>query len=356
MLGGGSAAGYERALEPRPFDFPSDHGPHPGFRNEWWYLTGNLEGRNGEAFGFQLTFFRIALAPPGAMPAGRSSKWATDQLYMAHFALSDVSGGTFHAFERFRRPALGLAGAHARPFAVWLDDWRLEGPKDGEEPWPLRLQAAEDGAGLDLSLTDVGGRVLQGDRGHSPKGPGIGNASFYYSYPRLEARGTVAAAGREVEVEGTAWLDREWSTSALGDGVVGWDWFSLQLDDGRSLMLYRLRRRDGSQDPWSDGTLVDADGSAHRIEMKKVRLQELDHWRADDGVRYPSRWRLSLPNEALELTVLPRLADQELRLTVRYWEGAVTVSGTSRGNPVAGAGYVELTGYSGRESPAETGG
>lgn len=350
VLGGGPAEGYEQATQPRAFDFPADHGPHPGFRNEWWYVTGNLAGQDpGEAYGFQLTFFRISLAPPGVMPSGRQSRWATDQLYMAHFALTDIDGGSFHAFERFRRPVLGLAGAQAKPFRVWLDDWSLEGPEEaaGSDLWPLRIRARQGGAGIRLQLSDLKGRILQGDRGYSPKGEEPGNASFYYSYPRLQARGTVTVDGRSRPVTGTAWLDREWSTSALGRDVAGWDWFSLQLDDGRELMLYQLRRRDGSPDPSSDATLIAADGSSRRLGREEISLEVQDRWRAADGVTYPARWRLRLPGENLDVFVTPRLENQELRLTVRYWEGTVEVQGTSDGEPVSGAGYAELTGYDG---------
>ena len=266
---------------------------------------------------------------------------------MAHLALTDVSRRRFYAFERFRRPALGLAGAQAQPFRVWLDRWEIRGPEDGSDIWPLRLSAQEDGVGLELELTDRRGRILQGDRGYSRKGPEPGDASFYYSYPRLEARGRVVTEEGSVAVSGTAWLDREWSTSALGEGVVGWDWFSLQLADDRELMIFLLRRRDGSLDRFNDGTLVAADGSTRRIGPEDFSLRVLDRWRAEDGVTYPSRWRLRIPSEELDLEVVPRLEDQELRLSVRYWEGAVTVQGTSRGNKVGGVGYAELTGYAG---------
>ncbi len=347
ILGGVSLAGYRRATDPRPFEFPRDHGPHPSFRTEWWYFTGNLNGPGGRAFGFQLTFFRFALAPPAAGKRGRDSRWATEQLYMAHFALTDLDQGKFYAFERLRRPVLGLAGAQAQPFRVWLDRWQLRGPEQSQDLWPLHLEARAEGVGIDLELTDLRGRVLPGDQGYSRKGPQAGNASFYYSYPRLKARGLVTTQDETFTVTGTAWFDREWGTSALGEGVVGWDWFSLQLDDDRELMLYRLRHPDGTEDPFDHGMLIAADGTTKRLEAAQLNLEVLDRWRTEDGVTYPSRWRLRIPSKKLDLLITPRLQDQELRLSVRYWEGAVTVEGTCAGEPISGQGYTELTGYAG---------
>src|SRR5204863_2426117 len=240
-------AGFTRALAPRALSFPSDHGPHPEFRTEWWYYTGNLRTAAGRHFGFQLTFFRIALAPGAVV---RASAWATRQLYFAHFAVSDVAGARFHAFRRGSREALGLAGASASPFRVWIEDWSAEG--DGSS---ARLRASGGDVALDLELSAAKPIVAQGDRGLSRKGPEPGNASFYYSLTRMPARGIVRLGREILEVSGEAWMDREWSTSALAPGVQGWDWFALQLDDGRELMFYLLRRRDGGVDPFSAGTL-----------------------------------------------------------------------------------------------------
>jgi len=217
-------AGFTRALAPRPLSFPSDHGPHPDFGTEWWYYTGNLRTAAGRHVGFQLTFFRIALAPGAVV---RASAWATRQLYVAHFAVSDVAGGRFHAFSRGSREALGLAGASASPFRVWIEDWSAEG--DGSS---ARLRASDGAVALDLELSAAKPVVAQGDRGLSRKGPEPGNASFYYSFTRMPARGIVRLGRETLEVSGEAWMDREWSTSALGSGVEGWDWFALQLDDG----------------------------------------------------------------------------------------------------------------------------
>jgi predicted secreted hydrolase len=343
-LGPGDAAGFARALAPRPFSFPADHGPHPGFRTEWWYYTGNVETAAGRHFGFQLTFFRTALAPPGTPAGDPGSAWSTRQLYLAHFALTDTAGRRFHAWSRLDRQALDLAGARAAPFRVWLGDWSAESAAPGG--LPVRLRAAEDDVAVDLVLAAEKPVVLQGDRGLSRKGSEPGNASYYYSVSRMSARGTVRAGGEPLAVTGLAWMDREWSTSALGPDLIGWDWLALQLDDGREVMVYRLRRRDGSADAHSAGSLIGVAGAARPLAAGDVTLETLDHWTSPRSrVRYPSRWRLAVPGAGLTLEIEPRLADQELIVGTRYWEGAVRVGGTVAGRPIAGRGYVELVGY-----------
>lgn len=340
-LGGGSTEGFARVLAPRGFVFPEDHGPHAEFRTEWWYYTGNLHTAQGRHFGFQLTFFRIGMA---STMATRASAWASREAYMAHFAVTDTAGRRFHASSRLSRAALGLAGAQAQPFKVWVEDWSAEGVAADAAPVTLRA-AAEDMA---IELTLGGGKpvVLQGERGFDRKGPETGNASYYYSLTRMPAKGRVTVGGASFEVSGLAWMDREWSTSSLGADLVGWDWFALQFDDGRELMLYQLRRADGAPDRFSGGTLVEADGSSRRVGLGDFRIDVLETWAsARDATRYPARWRVTLPRERLELEVTPRLADQELALAVRYWEGAVGVEGRAGGRPIGGAGYVELVGY-----------
>ncbi len=371
VLGGEPDERFARALAPRAFRFPADHGPHPEFRTEWWYLTGNLEGAGGRPFGFQLTLFRSALAPPahggeaqrlrdgpaprlappahggGARGAPALSSWSSDQVYMGHLALTDAEAGTFRAFERFSRGALGLAGARAEPFRVWLEDWVLEGPAQaGQDIFSLTLTAGEGESSLRLVLEPAKPLVLQGENGLSQKGPEPGNASYYYSFTRLLASGTLEIGGETVGVSGTAWMDREWSTSALSAGQVGWDWFALQLDDGHDLMFYQLRLEDGSPDPLSKGSWVDPEGGSRVLGSEEVELEVLDWWTSPlDGASYPARWALRVPSEALEVEVVPLLPDQELELTFRYWEGAVRVRGSRAGTAVEGMGYVELTGY-----------
>lgn len=353
VLGGESVEGFRRADRPRPLRFPEDHGPHPSFRSEWWYLTGNLEGSDGEPFGFQLTLFRNALAPGGEGETG--SAWRTNQIYMGHFAVTDGRRRTFRSFERFSRGALGLAGAEAWPFRVWVEGWELRGPPEeggeGREIFPLSLRAAEGDAALDLVLVPEKPLVLQGDEGLSRKGPDPGNASFYYSFTRLKASGTVTLQGESTSVRGDAWMDREWSTSALSGEQVGWDWFAIQLDDGNDLMVYRLRTAEGRPDSFSEGLWVDPAGHTRRISAEEVEVTVLEEWRSPlDGARYPGRWHLSIPALEVELGVTPLIPDQEMDLSFRYWEGAVGVVGKVRGSPVQGRGYVELTGYSSGET------
>ncbi|MCI0546239.1 MAG: carotenoid 1,2-hydratase [Candidatus Rokubacteria bacterium] len=343
-LSGGDTSGFARATAPRPFVFPHDHGPHPEFRTEWWYYTGNLRAADGRHLGFQLTFFRTALAPPADAALSRGSAWAATQMYLAHLAVTDTRGGRFRAYSRMSREALGLAGAQAEPFRVWLDGWSVEG--EGPTGLPMRLRATGPDVAINLALTSDKPAVLHGERGLSRKGPEPGNASFYYSLTRMPARGAVTIGGERLDVSGLAWMDREWSTSALGADLAGWDWFALQLGDGRELMFYQLRRKDGGVDARSAGTLVDAAGHAEPLAHDAVTVEVIDTWTSpSSGVRYPGRWRLTWRAGALALEVVPRLADQELRVGPRYWEGAVEIRGTDRGRPVTGEGYVELVGY-----------
>jgi len=335
------SAGYLRAEGPIDLQFPADHGPHPDYRTEWWYYTGNLVSEGGEHFGYQLTVFRQALAPP-ASRAERESAWAADQVYMGHFALTDVARGRYHAFERFARGAAGLAGAQAAPYHVWLEDWRAE----EVEPGVVRLQAAEEGLALDLALTDRKGPIPQGDRGYSPKGPG--NASYYYSLTRLETSGVVKVGETGYQVSGLSWMDHEWSTSSLADDQVGWDWFSIQLDDGGELMVAQLRKEDGGIDPFSAGIFIAPDGGTRHLGRDQFEIRVDDTWRSPHtGASYPARWTVTVPPLDLALEIEPHLADQELNVSYAYWEGAVRVEGERAGQAVRGVGYVEMTGYAG---------
>lgn len=338
-----SMDGFSRADKPIQFNFPVDHGPHPDFRTEWWYYTGNLQTVDGRHFGYQLTFFRRALLPPDqATP--RASTWSSPQVYMAHFALTDVQSRQFYAAERLERGATGLAGAEGDPFQVWLRDWRVE----EIEPNVYRLTAAEDDVAINLTLIDNKGAILQGDQGYSQKGPDAGNASYYISLTRLESKGTIEIDRILYNVDGLSWMDHEWSTSALAPDQVGWDWFSIQLDDGSEIMLFQIRKADGSIDPFSGGMLIMPDGSTGRLEKEDFDLQVLDTWTSQrTGGNYPSRWKLVIPAHGLDLLIEPHLADQELNVSYSYWEGAVRVRGTIYNLPVTGDGYVELTGYAG---------
>lgn len=352
LLAGTDTAGYARATEARPFHFPADHGPHPAFRTEWWYATGNLEGPDGRRFGYQLTLFRSAVAPE--VP-DRDSRWATNQVYMAHFAVTDVESGRFRTAERFSRSALGLAGARARPFRAWVEDWSMDGADDGL--FPLELRAGTDSVSVRLTLERGKPPVAQGRDGLSRKGPEPGNASHYYSLTRLPTRGRVTVGDRSVEVEGLSWLDREWGTSALGSDLAGWDWLAVHLDDGHDLMYYRLRRHDGSTAAYSGGAWVAPGGASSRLERDDVHLEPREWWESPDGeARYPVAWTVRVPSRELELAVRAVLSDQEWRRTFRYWEGAVDAEGTRAGEPASGRGYVELTGYAGAPVPGGGGG
>ncbi|MHB8455278.1 MAG: lipocalin-like domain-containing protein [Acidiferrobacterales bacterium] len=340
LLGPASATGYARADRPRTFRFPRDFGPHPGFRTEWWYFTGNLGSTDGRRFGYELTLFRYALSPASPM---RRSHWATNEVYMAHFAITDTNAKRFRYFQQIARAAVGLAGSQARPFRVWVDNWGVQAIAGSRSRW--RLHAAADRVSLNLDLRALMPPVLQGDHGLSRKSVESGNASYYYSIPRFATRGTLSIKGRTISVSGLSWMDREWSTSVLAPNQAGWDWFGLQLSDGSSLMFYHLRRKDGSFDPYSHGSLIDPGGQVTQLGAGDVRLQVLSRWQSPRGGIYPERWRLLIRKPALTLDVTPILADQELDVAVRYWEGAVSVRGRRGNVSLTGRGYVELTGY-----------
>jgi len=337
-LAGGGDTGFRRADGVRNFRFPEDHGPHPGFRTEWWYFTGNLTAENGRHFGLELTFFRLGIT---ATPQPRASGWQDDSVWMAHFAVTDTGRQRFSAAERLARSHSELAFARADPFEVRVEDFSVAAA--GVDA--IRLSAQQDGYAIDLVAAGLEDIVLQGDRGYDAKGPEPGNASYYYSAPNLAVSGTLSAE-RDFSVSGTAWFDREWSTSGLSAGVEGWEWFALQLDDGTRLMYYRLRQTDGSPSPFSGGTLVTADGSALRLGPEAVDAEPTRRWRSrTTGVEYPVAWRLAIPSADLELDVDPVLDGQELDLSVRYWEGAVVARGERSGVATGGTGYLELAGY-----------
>ena len=336
-----SPPAFAHATTVRPFHLPADHGPHFDHQTEWWYYTGNLTDPGGRHFGYQLTFFRRGLSP-GPPPAGPGL--ATNQIYFAHFAITD-SAAARHAFaERWSRGAGDLAGATGAPFAVWLEGWRVE--SENPEGSSLHLAARDGALALDLDLAATKPLVAHGDRGLSPKSDEPGNASYYVGYTRHRTSGRITTASGTFEVAGASWFDHEWSTSALGKGAVGWDWFSLQTSDERELMFFRIRREDGSFEPVSGGTLVEPDGRTRRLALADVRIEVEDHWTSPEtGASYPSRWTLNVPSAGLELLVVPWLADQEMRTSFTYWEGTVRVEGTRAGKAVVGNGYVEMTGY-----------
>lgn len=332
--------GFARALEPRSFSFPGDHGPHFAYQTEWWYYTGNLDAEDGRHFGYQLTFFRRGLTPA---EVSRASDLATTQIYFAHFAITDVSAAKHVFAERFSRGVPSLAGASGDPFGVWLEGWRVDAVDTTGDA--VHLQATDGDMQLDLTLRAEKPIALHGDHGLSSKGGQAGNASYYLSYTRMATEGRLGLSGGQVPVSGMSWFDHEWSTSALPAAAVGWDWFSLQLDDGREVMFYRIRNRDGSIDPSAAGTLVGVDGATRVLTAAEVSLDPLSTWHSPEtGGTYPIRWRIVAPDEGLDLTLEPWLEDQEMRVSFPYWEGAVRIVDTGSGT-VIGRGYVELTGY-----------
>ena len=340
---------FARALEPMTFQFPRDHGAHPEYQIEWWYYTGNLRTDDGKAFGYQLTFFRFALTPE--MPE-RTSHFATNQVYMGHFAITDAANNEYFCFERRSRGAGGLAGATGDPtYKVWLEDWSAT----EAEPGVMRLHVPSTSdsiemdpqIGLSLNLRQTRPPILQGDRGLSQKGPEPGNATYYYSLVGLETIGEVTINGKTAAVSGISWMDHEFGTSFLPEGFVGWDWFSLQLEDSTALMLYCLRRSDQSCDPQTfEGTLIYPDGRQLHVRQTDFTLTTTRQWTStDSGTTYPSGWQITFPELKIALQVEPLIPNQEFRASFTYWEGAVRVRGQIDGAAVNGRGYVELTGY-----------
>lgn len=330
----------------RRFVFPADHGEHPETKTEWWYFTGNLKDESGRWYGYQLTFFRAGQAPPEG-PAS-DSPWAPRDVMMAHFAVSDPQDGRFYPHERFARRALGLAGIESSEtgLAVWLEDWRMDRDPDGR--WHLRASdLSPEGSPLKLDLTLEDGKppVLQGQDGYSRKGPESRHASYYVSLTRMPTRGSLTLGERGLSVSGLSWFDHEWSSQAMAPGLVGWDWFSLQLDDGWDLMLYLLRYEDGHLEPASSGSLVSPDGAKTALAVRDFQVEVTDRHFSPRGVSYPSAWTLTLPHHGLRLELTPRTPDQEMASGVPYWEGAVIVRGVHDGRSVEGSGFVEMTGY-----------
>ncbi|MBF0172367.1 MAG: carotenoid 1,2-hydratase [Magnetococcales bacterium] len=345
LLGGGDDAGFDRATPPRPFHFPADHGPHPQFKHEWWYMTGTLATTVGERrFGYELTLFRLALTPK---PMERTSKWGSTQVQMGHFAVTDIQKQQFHHAQRFSRIAMDLAGAVADPFRVWLGDWSIAATGGTPLAPTMHLAAHHEDITLDLNLTARKPVVLQGENGLSRKSERPGNASYYYSLPRMETTGWLTLQGERFPVTGMSWFDREWSTSALDEHQEGWDWFALHLSDGWDLMLYRMREKNGTTGTLSAGALIDPDGTRIPFAHDAMIIDPLGHWRSPKTeIVYPSGWRLRVATVGIDLSVTPWIQDQELNRTlVRYWEGAVQVRGVHAGLEVQGDGYVELAGY-----------
>ncbi|MEZ0122117.1 MAG: lipocalin-like domain-containing protein [Candidatus Reddybacter sp.] len=335
-LGIENAEGFRKALKVREFDFPRDHGAHPGYRNEWWYLTGNLRDAKGNEFGYQVSFFRVQLSP-AQNQAKRLSPWAAKHIWMAHVALTNGRSGKHHSEERFSRESLGLAGVQASPFNIWLDNWQIVALDN--KTWQLAV--ATDAFKLQLNLAPSKPPVLMGEQGLSQKSATPGNASYYYSITRLHTEGKITVKQRDYWVSGNSWFDREWGSSALDKDQQGWDWFSLQLNSGEELMYYRLRNLQGQTHPYSAGIWVDKLGRTQPISAEEIVLSPTVWWQSSEGSRYPVGWQLTYHDRHWHIDAL--VENQLMDTQVRYWEGAIKIFDSEKRQ--VGSGYLELTGY-----------
>jgi predicted secreted hydrolase len=322
-----------QALPGYRYQFPRDHFDHPGFRTEWWYYTGNVRSADGHRYGFELVFFRQGQRRE---TAGNPSSWRVDDLYLAHLAWTDIDNRRFRFYKRLNRAGPGVAGFNAPEARIWNGNWEVRWDHEVQT-----LTAIADDIRLTLRLTPATPPVVQGENGISVKGAAPGQASHYVSFPRLAVEGVLNGAS----VTGSAWMDHEWFSNQLAEGLRGWDWFSIQLDDGTELMLFQLRRLDGTIDPYSSGTYIARDGRSTHLARAAFELHPSKWWTSPKtGAKYPIRWRIAVPALRIELECAAAIPDQELagedEASPTYWEGAVVYTGT-RG----GVGYLEMTGY-----------
>ena len=330
--------------------FPEDHGPHPGYKTEWWYYTGNVADKDGKKFGFQLTFFRSRIDDKsGDFPEqpDRTSAWRTGQLILAHAALTDISEKRHYQSEKMARQALDMADVYqyGDRTHVFLKNWFVDLKSQIQ-----RLEADSPEFSFELALVPVKKPVLHGDHGYSRKGSQVESASCYYSFTRLKAEGIIRVGSRSYEVDGFAWMDHEFSTNPLEKDLVGWDWFSIQLDNQTELMAYFLRKNDGSFSNASSATFVMASGETLHLAFEDLHLEAIRTWKSiETGAVYPSQWLLSVPRLQLRLEIKTAVDDQEMQSPdttgVTYWEGSILVEGSMKGQAVLGKGYAELTGY-----------
>src|SRR5688572_15913434 len=345
-------APWKQATAGYKFEFPRDHASHPDYKIEWWYYTGNVKARDGRRFGYQITFFRVGVDHTPSNP----SRWAVRDLHMTHLAVSDAAGRRYRFSEKLSRGGPGLAGANTDEYYVWNDDWTamLDAGEDagGGRRERHLLRASSPQAGIDLVLEPGKPAAINGINGISQKGAQPGNASHYYSLTRMPTRGSISVDGERFEVEGESWMDHEFGTSFLEPEQRGWDWFALQLSDGRELMLYQLRRADGSRDPRSSGTLVDQSGKTTHLANADFTLTHgSTQFKSKNGAVYPTEWTVAVPSQRINLKLTTPLADQELSLVpstgIAYWEGMIDLAGSVGGTAVTGHGYLEMTGYHG---------
>lgn len=327
---GVDAAAFQQVTPGRVFGFPADHAAHDGFRVEWWYLTANLKDPQGRAFGVQWTLFRNALQAGSEQPG-----WASQVIWLGHAAVTSAT--VHHAAERYARGGVGQAGVQQPPFAAWIDDWRLSSQTGSDNPLAdMRLQASGKGFSYQLRLTSSRPVVLHGEQGFSRKSE-QGQASYYYSQPFFAASGSLEIDGTTYQVSGPAWLDREWSSQPLMAGQSGWDWFSLHLDSGAQLMLFRIRQQVGA--PYVTGTWINPDGSTRTLSRDEISLTPLTSNEVA-GRSLPTRWSVKVPGKGLDITVAALNPKAWMDLRIAYWEGPVQVNGSD-----TGVGYLEMTGY-----------
>jgi predicted secreted hydrolase len=336
------AAQYQTALPGYRYEFPRDYFNHQDYQTEWWYYTGNVKAKDGHSFGFELTFFRQGVDRDPT----KTATWDVHDLYLAHLALSDLDGKHFYHAERTNRAGPGIAGVDGAQSRIWNGNWQVQWHGNEQS-----LRAISDGFELEFALRPDKPPVANGENGVSQKAGGSGRASHYISLTRIAVNGRVALAGRNFDVVGLAWMDHEFFTDQLEPEQVGWDWLSLQLEDKNELMLYHIRRKDGSIDSHSAGTFVDAQGKSTHLRADEFSLQPADDTWTSSVTRaaYPIHWRVAVPKLAIELEVKTPLPSQELtgnsKLTPSYWEGSITFTGHRDHSPVGGTGYLEMTGY-----------
>ena len=336
------AAQYRTALPGYRYEFPRDHFNHPDFQTEWWYYTGNLKSAEGHRFGFELTFFRQAVSRDPAKIAA----WEVKDLYLAHLALSDLDGGKFYHAERTNRAGPGIAAVSESLGRIWNGNWQIQWQGSDQ-----KLNAIDPRFQLHLTLHPEKPPVIHGENGVSQKAEGPGRASHYISLTRLATSGVIELGNTKFEVAGASWMDHEFFTHQLDSNQTGWDWLSLQLEDRTELMLFNIRRNDGSIDPYSSGTYVDADGKTTHLRSSDFTLKPVgEKWISTlTGAVYPVHWKIAILKLGLELEAKTLLASQELtgtsRIAPNYWEGAIVLTGQRNAQPIGGAGYLEMTGY-----------
>ena len=338
---------FKKATTVREFIFPDDHIAHNDYKLEWWYFTGNLSSKNGNKYGYQFTIFRNALS---GKQSNLNSNFAANQIYFYHLALTDISNNKFYYFEDFAREGANLAGTSLEPLKIWVNNSFINADisKNPREPI-FNIKSSAENFAIDLKLIPEKPIVFHGRNGLSQKSNEIGNASYYYSLTRLKTIGKIYKFDNRnkeiINVEGNSWFDREWSTSALSKDQVGWDWFSIQLDDSTEIMYFKLRDTLGRTN-FAKGTLINKNGTTKNLYLNDVFLEIKDYWNNDKGQKYPSKWVMTIPSENIKLNISTQIPNQELKLTVRYYEGSIKIKGFNGKRDVSGFGYVELTGYS----------